>query len=647
MSVANCPACAGPVEFAIGSSAVVVCNYCRSVVARTDRGVEDLGKVSAIIDTGSPLRVGVAGKYAGRGFRVTGRTQLRHQAGGVWDEWYVAFDDTQWGWLAEAQGNFYLTSRTSKTAPAYAALQLGQPVAEIDGLVVQEIGTATLASAEGEIPWRPVPGSTYEYADLSGTDGKFATIDYSEEPPLVFKGWKVPLESLGVAGEPRTRNRVQLTKLSCSNCGGRLDLKAPDQAERVICPNCGAIHDVNEGGLKYLHVLKGKVHKPLIPLGSTGKIEGVEYAVAGFMQRSVKFDRKYYWTEYLLYAPAQGFRWLVHSDDHWSFITPVQPGEVTDPGNDAAAVHHAGRKYKIFQRAEATVEYVLGEFYWRVEIGEKVATADYIAPPYGLSREQTTKGAREITWSLSRYMQPEEVEEAFGVTVPRPQAIGPTQPFTGAKLGCPFGLLFIGLLVALMMLAATRPNRLLVNDVLELRPAETTEAAVDGQPAPDPSDPARVYFSKPFDLSGKYNVGVSASIDGANTWTHVSGDLVNETTGDLQSFDLPIEYYEGIDEGERWTEGSQTESVYLPPPPKGRYVVRFEPHWPRESAPPSVRVEVREGVVRLWHFALAFLLLLTPPIFAVIRRLSFESQRWKDSEFNPYASSSDDSDDDE
>ena len=93
MTRANCPSCGGPIEFAIGSSAVVVCNYCRSVVARTDRGVESHGIVAALIDTGSPIAVGVTGKYGGTGFRITGRTQLRHQAGGVWDEWYAAFDD--------------------------------------------------------------------------------------------------------------------------------------------------------------------------------------------------------------------------------------------------------------------------------------------------------------------------------------------------------------------------------------------------------------------------------------------------------------------------------------------------------------------------------------------------------------------------
>ena len=136
MSVANCPSCGAPVEFAIGSSMVVVCTYCRTLVARSDRGVEDHGKVAALIDTGSPLRVGLAGKYGKTGFRITGRTQLRHQAGGVWDEWYALFDNGAWGWLAEAQGRYYVTFPDKGEATPFSELRLG---ARFNDLVVRSV----------------------------------------------------------------------------------------------------------------------------------------------------------------------------------------------------------------------------------------------------------------------------------------------------------------------------------------------------------------------------------------------------------------------------------------------------------------------------------------------------------------------------
>src|SRR6185436_5419800 len=111
--------------------------------------------------------------------------------------------------------------------------------------------------------------------------------------------------------------------------------------------------------------------------------------------------------EYLLYAPGMGFRWLVCSDGHWSYVQPVATGAVT------LDVHVAydGVAFQRFQVAELRVDCVLGEFYWRVEAGERVRGEDYIAPPAMLSREVN---ATEQNWSLSSYLTPREVEHAFG-----------------------------------------------------------------------------------------------------------------------------------------------------------------------------------------------------------------------------------------
>ena len=46
------------------------------------------------------------------------------------------------------------------------------------------------------------------------------------------------------------------------------------------------------------------------------------------MVRSVEFEGvRYYWQEYLLYNPAVGFRWLVESDGHWSYVSAVSPAK--------------------------------------------------------------------------------------------------------------------------------------------------------------------------------------------------------------------------------------------------------------------------------------------------------------------------------
>ena len=78
---ASCPSCAATIEFQKGSTIVLVCPFCRSAVARTDRGLEDLGKVAEIADSESPLRVGLSGVWRGQRFELTGRIRKLHELG--------------------------------------------------------------------------------------------------------------------------------------------------------------------------------------------------------------------------------------------------------------------------------------------------------------------------------------------------------------------------------------------------------------------------------------------------------------------------------------------------------------------------------------------------------------------------------------
>jgi hypothetical protein len=148
-------------------------------------------------------------------------------------------------------------------------------------------------------------------------------------------------------------------------------------------------------------------------------------------------------------------------------------------------------------------------------------------------------------------------------------------------------------------------------------------------------------------LSGAYNVWIDGAADVSNSWVYVAGDLFNEAKGTLQTFELPIEFYSGVDGGERWSEGSRDRDVHLSRPEKGTYVLRLETQWEPGKTPPPLHVEVREGVFRWLHFLLALIAISLFPIFAVIGQVSFESKRWQDSTYNPYAALQSDDDDDE
>jgi hypothetical protein len=87
--------------------------------------------------------------------------------------------------------------------------------------------------------------------------------------------------------------------------------------------------------------------------------------------------------------------------------------------------------YKFYAKGLATVAGVLGEFYWKVEVGEEVQTRDLIHPPEALSIE-TAQGEQNV--SLGIYARPAEIEQAFGVkNLRRPWSIGMNQP--GPSIG--------------------------------------------------------------------------------------------------------------------------------------------------------------------------------------------------------------------
>ena len=646
---ANCPSCAAPVEFKAGSTVVFVCPFCRSAIARTDRGLQDLGKVSEIAESESPLKLGLKGAYNGNRFELTGRAQLRHEMGGFWDEWYATFSNGWVGWLAEAQGKFYLTFYQplpeGRVLPSFDQLQIGQIVQEIpapSALVVNEKGTATSVAAAGEIPYQLIPNEQSQYADFSGRDNAFGTIDYGMTPPWVFLGSQVSLADIGLAdAKPAEREarRVSTAAMGCPNCGGPLSLTAPDKAERVTCPNCNSLLDVNQGNLSYLKALNPTQADVnfVLPVGAEGTFAGdVKFKIIGAVVRSVQMDGiHYYWHEYLLYNPSIGFRWLVHSDNHWNFVEPVNPAEVEASGmgisitSTPATVVYNGVKYKIFQDAPAVVEYVKGEFYWRVEQGETVRAIDYVAAPVMLSQEVT---ANEVNWSAGVYMTNAEVEKAFGVSnLPKPWSVGPNQPFTG-RFYYTWGLLPLALLfvVAIFMIPLSGLSSIVLNQEIVLPPMANPSTA-------------QVAFSNPFDIKANRNVKITASAPVNNSFADLDVDLINDQSQEVESVNVPIEYYTGTDSDGSWSEGGQTQDATLSSLPAGKYTLRVEGTWQNAAQAMPISVKVEQNVVRGVNFLCALFILAIVPIIGLIRKISFESSRWKDSMFT--TSSSGDSDD--
>jgi hypothetical protein len=635
---APCPSCGATVVFQLGATLLKICEHCGVAVSRKGVNLAAYGRVAELIPTPSVLALGASGGYEGAPpFTLVGRLQMDYGAG-TWDEWLMAFVGDTWAWLSEAQGRFhYMGQAPVPPAPEYEDVRVGQTLdlGPPGTFVVTEVREARFMTAAGELPFDVEPGSLLRYADLSGPGGQLATLDYGtgSTAEALYVGREVTLDEIGLTGLPDEEDRRKKTgasNLSCPQCGGPLEIRAPDQAKRVACPYCGSLLDATKD-LAVLEALSNVAVEPRIPLGSKGRLHGVEWTLIGFLERSVTYESvRYPWQEYLLYEPRRGFRWLVESKGHWSFVEPISAGDVKRLGADRMT--HDGKTFRHFQGGQAKVDVVVGEFYWAVARGDVVSSQDYVCPPLMLSSEDDEV---ELNWSRGTYTPAPEVWKAFNlVGSPPPQeGVAPHQPspYEGkVKQIWSLAALAAGLLVFVYLGFAITGGRAVHKQSVVI-PAGVAPAA-----------PEAALFTDAFFVLSPGNLEVTVKAPVSNSWLYLDGALINEENGAVDDFDLEASYYFGSDSDGSWSEGSTEARAFIASVPPGRYVLRLGPQWEAGKRPPPYDLRVRSRVPRAYQLVLALLALLVWPIVVAWRSMRFELRRWSESDHAPGGGSDDD-----
>ncbi len=452
----SCPNCGAPIEFALGASLAKVCEFCNFTVVRTDRGLEHLGKVAALANTPSLVAVGDEGTLARRPFKIMGRVQLDHGLG-PWDEYYLSLNQgAEWGWLAYAEGQWQLTYLAPDVrGPTFAQLTLDQDVdlGAAGRFRVNELKSATIVSAEGELPEKTLPGSVRFYADLSGPQNRFATLDYGPEQgaPEAFVGITLTETELQVtAAGPRSVQKIKTTSIRCPNCGGDVPKLSGERAQRLGCPYCGALSDITTQ--KVVATQEAAAQKPDIAVGSQGSFEGVPYICAAYLRRATEFEGEpYSWEEYLLFAPGVGFRWLVKDPETgWAWISPVNSADIDHSGSPRE-LNWEGRNYRQKYNNRVRVEYVLGEVYWQCSVGEETRSSDYVVGRFTLSREESPG---EVRYSSAKPMAWGLIAQAFGLPLKSAGADTPNAAKSGGTELSGAVIAFIVIVVVLIVVVS-------------------------------------------------------------------------------------------------------------------------------------------------------------------------------------------------
>jgi hypothetical protein len=409
---------------------------------------------------------------------------------------------------------------------------------------------------------------------------------------------------------------------NCRNCGAPVTLRGLSWTQTVTCPSCDAIQDPNDPNLLVLQEAARRERvKPLIPLGTRGTLGGRTYEAIGFQHRTIQVDDETYgWSEYLLFNPYHGFRYLSEYQGHWNVIRTLHALPEMHAGQRGNA-SYGGRTFRHFQSSTATTAYIIGEFPWEARSGDRVSFSDYVAPPQLLSAEREID---DTTWSLGQYTTGAEIWRAFSLpgSPPAAQGVFANQPNPHAGRPSRFWKVFLALAALLVLLVGWRAI------------GSDGEAVFNYGNTFTPGPGEASLVTPEFDLAtGPTNLEVDIETDLANNWAYFNLALIEARTGEAFDFGEEVGYYFGSDGDGNWTEGSKRGEVMLAQVPAGRYYLRVEPEGDgAQRAPVHYTIRVIRDVPTLWPYVVALLLLVIPPIWVTLRSMGFEGKRWSESD---------------
>src|SRR5258708_19660411 len=105
---ANCTNCGAPIVFRWSSAVQNTCDFCHSILVRTDVDLEKVGEVADLPPDSSPIQIGTEGTYQNKSFVVIGRIMYAYEQGG-WNEWHLIYNDGTSGWLSDAHLEYDLS----------------------------------------------------------------------------------------------------------------------------------------------------------------------------------------------------------------------------------------------------------------------------------------------------------------------------------------------------------------------------------------------------------------------------------------------------------------------------------------------------------------------------------------------------------
>ncbi len=579
-----------------------------------------------LLEDHSPLQINTEGQYKGGNFTVVGRVQYQYTEG-VWNEWYILFSNDKTGWLSEVSGNYvisFVVPQHDLTAPVDSYQVAESKMIAGQRFTVTGVETARCIAGEGELPFRVQSGFDTVVVDLTN-ETSFASIDFSDSKPMLFLGEQVTLPDLYLKGLREVKAQTVIVKsFKCPSCAAPVSVNISSTVT-IVCGSCKALLDVSDKSVKTLKKYQNAANiKPRIELGSSGRFDGVDYQVIGFMRRQVvESVYKSQWDEYLLYHPTQGFRWLIAARGHWNFANQIQKfPKISNNWSNSSSEVYLEKRFKHYEKYQSKVIYVLGEFYWRVSLDDASEINDFIAPPSMLSQEKTGK---ELSWTQAEYIDYRDVEAAFKLDnlLPEPSGIAPNQPSsydadTPSFIKAVSSFLALGLFIHLFFILFSS-NRLIIDANANF------EHKLGAAP----------FQSEAFNLEGRNtNLVITQDATLGNDWLATDVTLIEKSTGKTYGAGREMSFYSGYDSDGSWAEDASKSEIILSSIPAGNYYLEVLPFNEVNGNTGYINshIKVYRDVPQWSNLWLLWAFLIIIPLIFYYLRYRFEVKRWEDSD---------------
>ncbi|WP_375436597.1 DUF4178 domain-containing protein [uncultured Hymenobacter sp.] len=431
---------------------------------------------------------------------------------------------------------------------------------------------------------------------------------------------------------------VAPAQLECPKCNASIGYFDTKNSTFFVCPTCRTFFEYeNEGPPRIINGFKQVlVENPTLLLGTVGTLLGESYLVVGFiLKREVRYPAQ--WIEYMLLDQATGaYVQLAVFEGHWMFVEPVQGSyQVGLPTSRRAYVFTNDTNYALYNRYQQQVLYAMGEFDWNILDDEKLNISEFIAPPYMLVQERNPR-TKKSEWYKATYLEPDTIQAAFNLEpqrMPWREGVGAIQPAPG-EASWP-ALSQFSLVMALVIVVTqalflfVKPQQQLLSQQFSSQALTDTNAAAAAVAGSN-----NVIVTPSFEVQGPAALEFDLRSSLSNQWLEIPVSLVNEKTGQSYEFTKNLEFYSGVEGGESWSEGSQSDDATLAGIPSGRYHLNI---YPATEAGLDLPIDLTVTQNTPLHSnAILFLLLLAIyPGIQLYRRYTHEQTRWLNSDYGP------------